>query len=145
MRLILDFDVAKPAFRPYSELLYTIRAVICDFATGDEKMATYRNVLIACEFGRGGFSHERVFLIPTPDGAGVYRGLAYIDYCFLPNRGQLPPGEPPIGTRCKGLVSGRIIRENPKDGLFTVQVPDGELCDVDPSIIQEEIGHVSVG
>ena len=105
-------------------------------------MATYRKVHVRCKFGRGGFAHERVFWIDAP-GGGSYRGLAYIDYCHSTDGSPLSGGEPPIGQLCQGLVVAKIIDE-PSSAPCTIQVPDGELCDIDPSIIEEIKSHVSI-
>ena len=99
-------------------------------------MTSNRRVFVQCRFTRGGFGHERVFWIPTPDGQGEYRGLAYIAYCYRSNRKPLSPDEPPPGESINGLIIGRWISES-DDGIVTIQVPDGELCEVSSSIIQE--------
>lgn len=106
-------------------------------------MATHRAVFVQCRFTRGGFGHERIFWIPTPDGSGEYRGLAFIGYCYNRNRNPIAAEEPPPGESVKGFVVARRIKEL-DGGLVTVQVPDGELCDIDSSII-EETKDVPVG
>lgn len=90
-------------------------------------------VHVRCRFTRGGFAHERVFWIATPDRSGWYRGLAYIDYCFSPDRTPLPGGEMLPGSSVDGFVTARVI--GLAGNRVTVQVPDGELCDVDASLV----------
>lgn len=98
-------------------------------------MITQRTVFVRCRFTRGGFAHERIFYIPTPDGNGEYRGLAFINYCYKSAKKRLLEGEPPAGESIEGLLVGRLISE--EDSIATIQVPDGELCDVSTNAIQE--------
>lgn len=106
-------------------------------------MSAFRTVYVRCEFTRGGFAHERIFSIPAPDRGGVYRGVAYIAYCHRLDQTQLPEEEPPAGQKMTGLVAARVIEEK-EDGRLTVQVPDGELCDIEASIVEGPT-HVPVG
>jgi len=98
-------------------------------------MVMAKEVFVKCRFTRGGFGHDRVFWIPTPDNSGEYRGVAFIGYCFRRDRTPLRPEEPPPGQSLDGLVVARVVRVT--DGVLTVQVPDGELCDIDPSIVED--------
>jgi hypothetical protein len=102
-----------------------------------------QTVWVNCRFTRGGFAHERVFWIRTPDGRGEYRGLSYIGYCFRADRTPLPEEEPRPGESIDGLVTARVLKVL-GGGRLTVQVPDGELCDIDASIVEEQ-RNVPVG
>lgn len=98
-------------------------------------------VRVPCTLSRGGFAHERVFWIASPHG-GRYRGVAFVKYCLQQDGSRLPDGEPPLGSTVDGYVEARVTARI--GGLLTIQVPDGELCDIDPAILKD-FGHVLVG
>lgn len=106
-------------------------------------MKTTTKVWVKCRFERGVFAHEKVFFIPAP-GGGEYRGVAFIKYCQSEDEQELAENEPEVGGWIDGYVASRIVEEKGEpDYLFTIQVPDGELCDVD-QIVFKDHSNVSV-
>lgn len=97
-------------------------------------MASQKTVQVRCRFARAGFSHERKFMIDAPSG-GFYTGTAYIGHCFKDDGSALPDEEPPPGEIMEGLIEARIVK---RDGdTVAISVPDGEVCDVSASLIQD--------
>ena len=94
-------------------------------------------VLLRCRFSRGGFDHERKFLLDAPRG-GRYTGIAFIEYCFDQHGHPLPTDEPPHGSVIPGLLAARVIQR--LGAILTVSVPDGEICDVGVELLVERTG-----
>jgi hypothetical protein len=109
----------------------------------DALMSTYRKVFVRCRFARGGFSHERTFLIQAPSG-GYYRGIAYIGYCRIPDGTPLPSSEPPEGETVEGLLEARVVDTSDEGQTLTVNVPDGGVCDIAATLIDEDSARVLV-
>ena len=96
-------------------------------------MDTNQVVYVRCTFIRGGFSSERIFVIRFQGGAES-RGVAPAHYCFT--RDGRPIGDAPAsGNTVDGFVPGVII-ERLHDGTPRVQLPDGDIYDLDDSLIQ---------
>ena len=104
-------------------------------------MSDNQEVLLRCQFSRGGFDHERKFILEAP-GGGRYTGIAYIEYCFDSSKRPLHPDEPPRGSIAPGFLVARILA---KDGsIYTVSVPDGETCDVSADVVEGEYQGVLI-
>lgn len=104
-------------------------------------MADNPMALVKCQFSRGGFEHERTFTIQSPSG-GFYTGIAYIKYCRRWDGRPLELDEPPPGEMMDGYVKARVL--NRSGGLATILVPDGDVCDINQDLLQEDASGVLV-
>lgn len=103
-------------------------------------------VFVQCDFLRGGFPSERVFLLQLPDGAKM-SGTAPAHYCYTADRKPLG-NAPAEGERVNGLVAGLEIAR-PDADTVRVYLPDGQVYDLDAGQIlpvpRGGVEHVPVG
>lgn len=84
-------------------------------------------VLVPCEFQRGSFSNERLFIIHVR--GGQFRSLADVGYCY--RKDFTPLGDQPAeGEKISGYLTGLVIRVL-EDGTVRVHLPDGEVYKLD--------------
>jgi len=96
-------------------------------------MDTNQVVHVRCTFLRGGFPSERVFVIRFEGGAEC-RGVSPAHYCF--DQDGRPIGEAPAsGNSVDGFVPG-IIVDRLGDGTARVQLPDGDIYELDDDLIR---------
>lgn len=107
-------------------------------------MDNSRHRAIRCEISRGGFSDERIFVIPIENG--FYEGIASRRHMWTVDGGSIEEGEPPVGQKLEGLVAARVLSTRPGSGFVTVSVPDGEVVEVPvASLVNRPAGeHVSI-
>jgi hypothetical protein len=99
-------------------------------------------VFIPCEFRRGGFPSERLFVIRVR--GGEFRSVADVRYCYREDRSPLGALEPAEGQSLKGLVLGLIVRPQTREGeAIRVHLPDGEVYDLDVVNVVPARGAVS--
>lgn len=86
-------------------------------------------VFVRCDFRRGGFPSERVFVLHQSERREL-RGTAPVQYCYTADRRPLGD-EPAHGETVAGLVVGlEIPGTAPR-----VYLPDGNVYDLDASLI----------
>ena len=88
---------------------------------------------VPATFTRGGFSHERKFHVPAPDG-GTYTGIAQVYHCLDLDFRPLPDADPG-DAEVRGYLTVRPLNP-PVDGLTLVNCPDGENLDVCNSLLR---------
>jgi hypothetical protein len=101
-------------------------------------------VFVPCQFRRGAFPHERIFIIRL-EGGWEYRGLAPVTYCLKPDLsplGELPLADAEVEGRIVGIQIGL-----PRNGSARVQLPDGEVYELPEDRLVSALGaesHVPV-
>jgi hypothetical protein len=84
---------------------------------------------VPATFTRGGFSHERKFHVPAPDG-GTYTGIAQVYHC-LDGTFRPLPAEDPGDAEALGYLAVRPLEPVLPHGLVLVNCPDGDNLEVD--------------
>lgn len=86
---------------------------------------------VRCKIARGGFSAERVFEIKLADGS-EHIGVCLREYCMNDGGALVGEDQPSRGETLSGRVEARVLKEN---GAALVHLPDGEVVEVEPSLV----------
>lgn len=93
-------------------------------------MTEYR--FVPCTIENGGFSSERTFTIPLPDGEALV-GTAHVMYLRDRAGKALPEGVPGYGEKLDGYVQCLIVLSAEQaGGEAVVEVPSADLIRVAP-------------
>jgi hypothetical protein len=88
-------------------------------------------VFVKCQLSRGSVPTQCLFRVDTI--SGMLHGIAPLHYCYTTNRQRLDAA-PPSGSTNDGLLVG-IEWSRPSSGVARVELPDGELYDVNEDLI----------
>ncbi len=92
-------------------------------------------VALKCKIERGGFSAEKIFIIPVEEEK-EYTSMASYRYCWNQNNKPLGKYEPESGLSIEGMVAARIIINNNPDSVL-VSIPNGETIRVNKDQISK--------
>lgn len=100
-------------------------------------------VFVKCQFAKGGFPTERVFVIQAP--GGVYTGMAPEEYCYTQDKRRLNR-EPAKGEKIEGYLMGITLGEVDAAGRIRIYLPDSNIYEIEDHLIEarENPAHVPI-